>query len=52
MGTSVKSQRQLHDVIEIAGQHRLTLAMGEAVGMKRDAGIAGNREQPERDPCA
>ena len=50
MGAGVEGQRQLHDVLEIVGQHRLTLAVRQPVGMERDQRAAGDGEQAERHP--
>ena len=50
MGAGMEGQRQLHDVLEIVGQHRLALAVGEAVGVQRHHGAAADREQAERRP--
>ena len=36
MHAGVVGQRQLQDVIEIVGQHRLALAVRQPVGMQRD----------------
>ena len=51
MGTGVEVQRQLHDVLEIARQHRLALAVCQPVGMQCHRRAASNGEQAERDPC-
>ena len=51
MGAGVKGQRQLHDVLEIIGQHRLALAVRQLVGMQRNGRAAHDGEQAERDPC-
>ena len=50
MGAGVESQRQLHDVFEIIGQHRLALAVRQLVGVERDNGAAADGEQAERHP--
>ena len=50
MGAGVEGQRQLHDVFEIIGQHRLALAMRQLVGVERDRGAAQDGEQAERHP--
>ena len=50
MGAGVERQRQLHDVLEIAGQHRLTLAVRQPVGVQRDRGAAADGEQAESSP--
>ena len=50
MGAGVEGQRQLHDVLEIIGQHRLALAVRQPVGMERDHRAAGDGEQAERHP--
>ena len=50
MGAGVEGQRQLQDVLEIVGQHRLALAVREPVGMQRDQRAAADGEQPERRP--
>ena len=50
MGAGVESQRQLHDVLEIIRQHRLTLAMGQPIRMKRYGGAAADGEQAESRP--
>jgi len=50
MGAGVEGQRQLHDVFEIVGQHRLTLAMRQLIGVERNRGAAQDGEQPERHP--
>ncbi len=52
MVAGVEVQRQLHDVLEIAGQHRLALAVRQPVGMQGDGGAAQNGEQAERRPGA
>ena len=52
MGAGVKGQRQLHDMFEITGENRLTLAMREAVRLQGDERAADDREQSERHPCA
>ena len=50
MGAGVESQRQLHDVLEIIGQHRLALAVRQPVGVERDERAARDGEQAERHP--
>ena len=50
MGAGVEGQRQLHDVFEIIGQHRLALAMRQPVGVERDHRAAGDGEQAKRHP--
>ncbi len=40
MRAGVEGQRQLHDVLEIIRQHRLTLAVRQPVGVQRDRGTA------------
>ena len=50
MGAGVEGQRQLHDVLEIIGQHRLALAVRQLVGMERDQRAARDGEQAERHP--
>ena len=50
MGVAVIGQRQLQNVLEIAGQHDVAAAVREAVGVKRDQRAAGNGEQPEAGP--
>jgi hypothetical protein len=50
MRAGVEGQRQLHDVFEIIGQHRLALAMREAIRMKRHHRAADDGEQAERNP--
>ena len=50
MGAGVEGQRQLHDVLEIAGQHRLALAVRQPVGVQRDRRAAADGEQAERRP--
>ena len=40
MGAGVEGQRQLHDVLEIARQHRLALAVRQPIRVQRD-GIGG-----------
>ena len=50
MGAGVEGQRQLHDVLEIIGQHRLALAVRQPVGMERDQRAARDGEQAERHP--
>ena len=50
MGAAVVAQRQLQHVLEIVGQHGVTAAVGEAIGMQRDQHAAADREQPERQP--
>ena len=50
MGAGVEGQRQLHDVLEIIGQHRLALAVRQPIGMQRDRGTASNGEQAECRP--
>ena len=52
MVAGVEVHRQLHDVLEIAGQHRLALAVRQPVGMQGDGGAADNGEQAERRPGA
>ena len=50
MGAGVEGQRQLQDVLEIVGQHRLALAVREPVGLQRHDRAAADGEQPERHP--
>jgi len=50
MRAGVEGQRQLHDVLEIIRQHRLTLAVRQPVGMQRDRRAATYGEQAERRP--
>ena len=50
MDAGVIGQRQLHDVVEVVGQHRLTLAVRQPVGLQGDEGAADDGEQPETDP--
>ena len=52
MGAGVEGQRQLHDMLEIAGEHGLALAMGKAIRLQGDEGAADDGKQSERDPCA
>ena len=52
MGAGVEGQRQLHDVLEIVGQHRLALAVRQLVGIERDERAARDGEQAERHPGA
>ena len=50
MRAGVEGQRQLHDVLEIARQHRLALAVRQPIRMQRDRGAAQNGKQAERRP--
>ena len=50
MGAAVEGQRQLQDMLEIAGQHRLALAMRQPVGVQRHRGAAPDGEQAEPRP--
>lgn len=50
MGAGVEGQRQLHDVFEIAGQHRLALAVRQLVGVERYGRPAQDGEKAERGP--
>ncbi|MGY4329319.1 hypothetical protein ACVWWG_003736 [Bradyrhizobium sp. LB7.2] len=46
----MEGQRQLQDVLEIVGQHRLALAVREPVGLQGHERAAGDGEQPECHP--
>jgi hypothetical protein len=50
MGAGVEGQRQLHDVLEIAGQHRLALAVRQPIGVQRDRGTTQNCKQAKPRP--
>ncbi|MGY3471082.1 hypothetical protein ACVW0I_007953 [Bradyrhizobium sp. LM6.11] len=50
MCAGMEGQRQLQDVLEIVGQHRLALAVREPVGLQGHERAAGDGEQPECHP--
>jgi hypothetical protein len=50
MSAGVEGQRQLHDVLEIARQHRLALAVRQPIRMQGDRGAAADGKQAERRP--
>ena len=50
MGAGMEGQRQLHDVFEVIRQHRLTLAMGQPIGVKGHGGATADGEQAESRP--
>ena len=47
---AVEIERQLQDVIEIAGHHHMALTMRQPVGIQRHQRAADDGEQPERHP--
>ena len=52
MGAAVEAERQLQDVLEIVGHHRVAAAVRQPVGVQRDQRAAGDGEQPEAHPAA
>ena len=50
MRAGVEGHRQLQDVLEIAGQHRLALAVREPVGLRARHRADADGEQAERGP--
>ena len=50
MGAGMEGQRQLHDVLEIARQHRLALAVRQPIRVQRDRSAASDGKQAERRP--
>ena len=52
MGAGVEGQRQLHDVLEIIGQHRLALAVRQLVGMERDRALHAMVNRPNATQAA
>ncbi len=52
MRAGVIAQRQLQDVLEIVGPHRLAVAMREPVGVQRDDRADDDDEEAESDPGA
>ena len=50
MGAAVEAERQLQDVLEIVGHHRVPAAVRQPVGVQRDQRAAGDGEQAEARP--
>ncbi len=50
MGAAVEGERELEDVFEIVGQHRLAAAVREPVRVQCDQHAARDDEQSEGDP--
>ncbi len=52
MDAAVIAERQLQDVLEIVGHHRVAAAVRQPVGMQRDQRAADDGEQAEAHPAA
>jgi hypothetical protein len=50
VGAAVKAQRELQDMFEVVGEHGMTVAVREPVGIERHDRSACDGEQPEADP--
>ena len=50
MDAAVEAQRQLQDVLEVVGHHRVAAAMRQPVGVQRDERAADDGEEAEAHP--
>ena len=50
MDAAVEAERQLQDVLEVVGHHRVTAAVRQPVGVQRHQRAAGDGEQAEAHP--
>jgi hypothetical protein len=50
MDAAVKAERQLQDMLEIVGHHRVAPAVRQPVGMQRHERAAGDGEEAEAHP--